>query len=478
MHRMAAAAASSLNEATPFRTSGASPARFAGASGESLGAGLDRAAEAISVVPGLRLENVTLSAGYSSNGLPGARSLYGSQAGLGSDMDFGASATLAYRKRFRTSSFGLTYTPSRNQRNRYSEWNSTDHVAGIDYDRQIGRRWGIGLNANASNTGLEQFWFRQPVYRRVENPPTTLEELLARSDAGEFTDDEFASLISGAPVVDDPGGREIALSRVNSLSGNVTASYAHSARMTVTMGLSASRYDSSFRSFANDPANRFAVNNISRQFGYAQAAYRFSPSMTTGVRYNIANNSSTFGLSTSHSASGFLRQRLSRFWSAEVEAGTGFVSVDPESGFLSNLQGTVSSRPTWTAGGSLQYRYGGHSFETFGKRQVGDSLGLSSATSMSGGVSWQWSTPRMPWVISGGASYSKSDWGNAAFGGSSTAYETSLLQGGVTRRLSPTTAFVGGYYYGRYTSPFRGLLTGSAIHRVQASFLWRPVEAR
>jgi hypothetical protein len=84
MHRMAAAAASSLNEATPFRTASSGSDRFAGGSaGDSLGQTLDSAAQAVSIVPGLRLENVQLGFGYSSNGLPGARSLYGS--GLGAD---------------------------------------------------------------------------------------------------------------------------------------------------------------------------------------------------------------------------------------------------------------------------------------------------------------------------------------------------------------------------------------------------------
>ena len=134
MHRVAAAAASSLNEATPFRTAVAGDSRFAGSgvqAAESLGYGLDRAAEAVSAVPGMRLENVTLTAGYSSNGLPGARSLYGANSQVGSDTDFRGSATLAYRKNFRTSSLGLIYTPSRVQRNRFSQWNTTDHVLGL-----------------------------------------------------------------------------------------------------------------------------------------------------------------------------------------------------------------------------------------------------------------------------------------------------------------------------------------------------------
>jgi hypothetical protein len=41
-----------------------------------------------------------------------------------------------------------------------------------------------------------------------------------------------------------------------------------------------------------------------------------------------------------------------------------------------------------------------------------------------------------------------------------------------------TTSFSTGYYYGKYDSPLRGLLTGASVHRVQASFLWRPVEQR
>jgi hypothetical protein len=480
MHRMAAAAASSLNETTPFRTAGSGAARFAGGvAGGSLGAGLDRAAEAISVVPGLRLENVSLSAGYSSNGLPGARSIYGRESGLGSDTDFGAQATLAFRKRFRTSSFGLTYTPSRNQRSRYSDWNTTDHVLGIEFDRQLGRRWGLALNASGSNTGLEQFWFRRPITTRVENPPASLEELLQRVEAGEFTDDEFASLITGAPVIIDPGGRELELTRVTSLNATSTATYAHSARLHFTMGVGASRYDSSFRNFVGDASDRLSVNNIQRQFAFVESAYRFSRDVTTGFRYNASMNDSSFGRSQAHSSTGFVRKKLGRFWTAELEGGAGYVNFDSDNGFLATLRpDALQSRPTWVAGGALQYRYGGHSFDGFAKRQVGDSLGLSSSSTLSTGLNWEWTTPRMPWIFFGSGSHSKSDYGFVVADGSGTAYQSSLLQAGLTRRLSSTTAFTTGYYFGRYSSPFRGLLTGATVHRVQASFLWRPVEAR
>jgi hypothetical protein len=374
------------------------------------------------------------------------------------------------------SSFGLTYTPSRNQRYRFSEWNSTDHVLGIDYDRQLGRRWGLALNAGAANTGLEQFWFRQPVYRRVENPPATFDELVQRVEAGEFTDEEFASIITGAPIVEEPGGRELELTRVNSLNSTATVSYAHSARSTFTFGVGASRYETStpFRSGSGD----FAVNDLQRQYGHFQSSYRFGPATTAGVRYNLSGNDSTFGRSYSQSASGYLRRRLSRFWAAEIEGGGGYASLDPDAGYLGQLTTIRGRVPSWTAGGSLQYRYGGHSFDVFGRRQIGDNLGLSSATSMGGGVSWQWTTPRIPWVFSGGASFSRSDWGFSVIGDSSTSFETTLLQAGLSRRLSPTTAFATGYYFGRYESPFTGLLTGSTIHRVQATFLWRPVEAQ
>ena len=477
MHRVAAAAASSLNDATPFRTSGSGTARFMSSSSptESLGGGLDRAAEAISVVPGLRLENVSLSAGYSSNGLPGTGASLNPRIGLGADADFTGKMTLAFRKRLRSSSFGLTYTPSRHQRVEFTEWNSTDHVLGLTYDRQLGRRWDFGASASAANTGLEQFWFRQPVFRRVENPPTSLEELIQRVEAGEFTDEEFASLLTGSPIVVDPGGLELDIARVSSINTRVSASYAYSPRLTFTMGLGASYYTAS-ESANQDATRRIAISDISRQFGYFQGAYRTSPSVTTGFRYNITRNDSTFGLSQTNSASAFVRKRFNRFWSAEGEGGGGYVSLDPNEGLLAQLGRDFKPRPTWIAGGSVDYRYSGHSFETFVRRQVGDNLGLTSQNSLSAGLAWEWATPRFPWVFNGGASYSRSELGYAFGDGTLSFYETSLLQGGLSRRLTPTTMFATGYYYGRYSSPFSGLLTGSRIHRVQATFLWRPVE--
>lgn len=481
MHRVAAAAASSLNEATPFRTAGSGTARFSGAqAGESLSEGLDRAAEAVSVVPGLRLENVELTAGYSSNGLPGARNLGGgADSQLGSDTDFRGAATLAYRKRFRTGALGLSYTPSRMQRNRFSQWNSTDHIVGLNVNRQLGRRWGLAMNASAANTGLEQFWFRQPTLRRVENPPTSFDELLQRVDAGEFTDEEFASILTGAPIVEDPGGRELDLARVTSLSSGVTASYARSARSDITFGASTSRFSSSFVTGANDRSNRPQVNELSRHSAFVQSTYRRDAATTMGVRVNTGLNDSSFGEALSSSATVYVNRRLSRFWSAQVEGGGGYVAVDTLNPQFARAQGGNSrGQATWVAGGQVNYRYGGHRFGSSIRRSVGDSMGLASMTTLSAGLDWQWTNPRMPWVFNGGATFMRSDWGAQVFDATSTAFESTLLQGAVTRRLTPTTALTTGYYFGRYDSPLRGLLTGVTVHRVQASFLWRPAESR
>ncbi|MCB1018404.1 MAG: hypothetical protein KDC27_00680 [Acidobacteria bacterium] len=473
MHRVAAAAASSLNDATPFRTGDSGFSRFSTPAADTLGSGLDQVGQAVSMIPGLRLENVALSAGYSSNGLPGAQSLYAGR--LGSDADLNATATLAYRKRFRSSSFGLTYTPMRSQRMNFTEWNSTDHMLGFNMDRQLGRRWGLALRGGASNTGLEQFWFRQPVFHRIENPPTTLEELLARSEAGEFTDDEFASLITGAPVVDDPGGRELALTRVNGLNAAVTASYAHSARSTYSFGVNGSSYRSS-RIFGNTNGQGLFVRNIQSEGAFFDGSYRWSPSLTTGFRYNMMNNDSNLGQSLAHSASFYVQKRLNRFWSAEGSVGGGVVDFNQEGGLA--LYQAAGTRPTWVSEGSVNYHYSGHQFEIFGRRRVGNNLGLSASTSTSTGLSWQWRTPRLPWAFNGTATYARSDWGFAAINGSSTAFESSLLQAGVTRTLSPSTAFTTGYYFGRYSSPLQGLFQGTQIHRVQATFMWRPVEPK
>ncbi|MEZ5363173.1 MAG: hypothetical protein R2748_12735 [Bryobacterales bacterium] len=471
MHRVAAAAASALNDATPFRTGGSGFSKFSTPSSDTLGSGLDRVGEAVSVIPGLRLENVALSAGYSSNGLPGARSLY--SGNLGSDQDFNATATLAYRKRFRSSSFGLTYTPMRSQRMNFTQWNTTDHLLGFNYDRDFGRRWGLAVHGGASNTGLEQFWFRQPVYHRIENPPTTLEELLARSEAGEFTDDEFASLITGAPVVDDPGGRELALTRVTGANTSVAATYAQSARTTYTFGVSGSFYNSN-RILSTQAGRGLAVWNVTQQSAFFQSRYRLSPSLSTGFRYNLMNSQSSLGRMLGQTGSAFVEKRLGRSWSVQGSVGGGMVDFSRSNGLIDYTG--ITKRPTWVADGSVKYRYGGHSFEAFGRRQVGNSMGLNAASTTGTGLSWEWRSPRMPWSFNGTASYSRSDWGFQAIDGSSTAFESSLLQAGLTRTLSPSTAFTTGYYFGRYTSPLRGLFQGTTIHRVQATFLWRPVE--
>ena len=55
---------------------------------------------------------------------------------------------------------------------------------------------------------------------------------------------------------------------------------------------------------------------------------------------------------------------------------------------------------------------------------------------------------------------------------------SNLYSAGLSRRLAPSTTFQTDYYYGDYVSPYDGVVSNMAVHRVQLSLIWRPVEQR
>src|SRR5690606_21025437 len=121
--------------------------------------------------------------------------------------------------------------------------------------------------------------------------------------AGEISNDEFAAILTGSPVVDDPGGSEQALARVFSASVSTTASYAYSRRVSLNFG-------------AGSSLNQLIGNNIRRgdsalpylsfartTSANASADYRLSSRTRVGVRHITSFSQSSYLHSVSHNPS-------------------------------------------------------------------------------------------------------------------------------------------------------------------------------
>ena len=419
-------------------------------------------------VAGIRLEGVSVFTGYSSNALPGSGFLRigNLTSGLGSDVDYGGQATFRWSRNRLGTAFGLVYTPRYIARARFPEWNRTDHDVSLSIDTALSPRWDLAFNANAGLYGSEQFFFDPAVFRRVPNPPATLPDLVTGITAGEFSDEEIASILTGAPILDSPGGRDLDLSRTFSASAGVSARYARSSRLSINFGASASRYELlSGRRTLGSTDERLFFPGASTVGGNSGFSYRVSGRTTLGANVNVSQSfSDLVSRGTYVSERMFWSRRLSQRWSAGLQAGHGVSN-------LSTGGANISSNGafhTWVAGGNVGYSGGETSLTVSANRNVGDSFGLGARTSTSTGVTWTWHPRGRLWSFDASVAGVVSP----IPGYQSLSTWTSTV--GHDRVLNNNTVARWEYSYGDFSSQFVGLLSNLTRHRVQFSLTWVP----
>lgn len=472
-----AAAAGALTSSNPniSISNALSPSRFTPArnSGE-FDPGFSDAAQVLSVVPGLRLESATIFGGYSSNSLPRgfatSSAYYFPRSNLGADYDLGASAVLTYAHQGRRSMTRFSYSPSHVQRSRIPEWSTTDHRLSFEATRDLTPRLSLRASGSGGNTGLEQYWSRPAVTHSVE-APASFNELMQKVLAGEISDDEFAAMLTGSRVVDDPGGAEYDVSRIFSASLSTGMSYAYSRRTTLNFGARSSMSRVLSTNFSQPAADARYINYARSTTANASADYRLSSRTRIAFSHVTAFTDSTFARSVSHSPTVSVSQMLSRHWSYEVGGGVGTI------GFDANNASRDWNTTTWTANGMLGYVRGAHQINLAAGKRVGDPSGFGGRTTTQANLMWNWQPRFSPWGATAGIAFSRSDYG--AFSGPRLQkFATDLYSAGLSRRLTPSTMFRSDYYYGQYLSPFSGIASNMALHRLQMSLVWRPVEPR
>ncbi len=443
---------------------------------DPFGDGMKQAAEAVSLIPGLSISSASLFAGYSSNAIPAGRlaSLGALGGDLGADYDFGAQATFSYANRGRGSMFSVDYTPSRLQRVNLDQWSTTNHTLNVSASKELGAKWTTRLRANGGYNGLEQYWLEPAILHYPANPPATLDELYDAAAAGELTDEEFASVLTGAPVVDDPGGRQLDLGKVLTYGLSAGASYAYSPRWTFDFsgGISSS-------SLTNEPQARpgslgaFYLRDSRREYGGASLSYRLSPRTSIAVSNATSVARSDYADTVSTNTMGTIQQRLTR--SLRYHVGLGVGAVDWSRAVLVSNQSNL--RYTWIANGGFDYTYGAHVFSFDTSRSAGDVIGLGARTTTQAQAQWQWASRRSTWLANAGIGIMRLSQGG---GGQllTRALNSDIYSAGFGRRLSASTLMRTDYYYGRYVSPYQGLFSNAEIQRLQVSLMWRPTERR
>jgi hypothetical protein len=188
---------------------------------------------------GLHVESLSGYAVYYSSGLPEG-SVQPTGVQLPSDLGLGGSALLEWTHTGEKSQVLLTYTPSYTGRLRFAAWNALNHSLSFNASRHFGK-WKFGFAARGDLSNLSEFLFSPTVFASVAAVPGTFSDLAAAVLTGTFTNAQFASLLTGAPVVESPARNLLFGERMFTSAMKTSLSYAPSPRLSVTLGASADR---------------------------------------------------------------------------------------------------------------------------------------------------------------------------------------------------------------------------------------------
>jgi len=411
---------------------------------------------------GLRFHGLTSYVGYSSIALPERGAFFWRGLRLGGDVHFGGSATVGLARPGKAGSVSLIYTSSYTGRASYSEWNSLNHHLSFWASRKLGAKWDFSLSASGGSTNLEQFLFTPTVFQRVLDAPISFEDLASAMVNGRFTNDQLASILTGAAIIDSPAQTLIFGNRIASGSTQAALSYRPTPKLSASMAAGGSR---NYR-LPGDPAtdalsSSYFLSDSTRIHGSAGLSYSLTPRTQIGLGAAVSRTLSPFYDAYGMTATGSIARKMGRQWFLRGRAGAGRMSYLRETA-------PASRRPKYVTGGGLGVTTFSHTFLAGYDRTVGDTFGLGAGTSSSVSGSWQWARPGRSWTPFASAGYHRLE------GGSVRGVKGFAGNVGLSKSLSRHTGLSTGYSYlwntGRYFEAARSF----SVHSVRLTFVWSP----
>jgi hypothetical protein len=415
---------------------------------------------------GLYLTTASVFSGYSSLTLPNGSGFLSTAVPLRADVNFGGEATLTWNYTGQKTNASLTYSPSYMGLIRHSEWSSLNHILSFAVNRKLGRKWNIELGLSGSAVSLSQSLFTPTVFSSVTAVGATFDDLAGAILSGELTNNQLASLLTGAPVVESPARTLIYGNRMLSTGASVSVSYAPSTRLSVHFSAVASR--AQYLNDGQDPEAAQYKALVPRTIGGnagVGVSYKVTPRTDFGFDASVSRTLST--LQDAYTGTGriTLGRKVSRRWFLQGYGGAG--KIIPLRETVQLPQG-----PQYIAGGSIGFRTRAHTFLAAADRSVSDSYAIGSARALSSTGSWTWRRRGSGWRLSTSGGWQK------LVGG--VDLEGWTVTGAVTRALSRETALQVSYAYMSGSSASSGVQFQQqdiAIHSMRLALMWTPAEA-
>lgn len=406
---------------------------------------------------GLQLYGVSVFSGYSTSAYPVGQSIQPGAPSVGGDSIYGASASMGFQRHRDRMNFSVIYSPSYSGQVNYSNLNSLNHTLLINGSRKLSQKWTVSLSGSGQDISLTQFLFNPPSIAVQSLVPATFDDLAATFAAGQFTNSQVASMLTGASPLESPTQNLLYGYKTLSYSAQASVVYAYSSRLSFHFG-----------SFAagSQPLNNGSqvpqtnlVNHTIGANGGVSMVYSLTPRTQLGVNVEESRQINRYQSAYITTTSASISRKMGMHWFVNLKGGWANTRE-------TKLGGAPPSNQA-IGGGALGFKTYRHTLTASYNRTSTDSYGLVGTNSDIGG-SWIWHQPGNDWTLT--ESFSEQQTRNTGFV-SLSGWEASS---GVTRKLSNRSMLTAQYVYLTGRSTFGGVTTNLSVHSVRLSMGWSP----
>jgi hypothetical protein len=412
---------------------------------------------------GFRLYGVSVFSGYSTSAYPlgSAQIAPAGLKELGGSVNYGASASLGWQHHRKSTDFSLLYSLTYAGVTRYSELNAPSQSLSITVTQQLSPKWTFSLTGAGQDSTQAEFLHQPTGLSVLSQLPGTMDDLAAAFSIGQFSNNQIASMFTGANMLESPTRGLLLGNRVLSYSGNVGLNYVHSSRLSFH-----------FATFSAGGQNRRGGQN-----GIPQEKYILPRSLGLsggmGMTYGFSPRTQ-FGLNVEES------RLINRYQSANTTNGTAsvarkmgihwFLSLHAGGAITQTIQSTFRTPVTRQAigGGSLGFRTFTQTFVASYDRSSSDVYGFAVGTITNASGSWNWRRPGSRWNVSAGGGQTQIR--NAGFA-SVSGWEGS---GGISGSVNAHTSLSVSYVYLHSVGLYAGAINDIAVHSIRVSLGWTP----
>jgi len=412
-------------------------------------------------VGGVRLYGVSVYAGYTTSAYPGGFGQPTLAGGLGPDVDYGASTSVGWQSHGQRTNLGLYYSLSYGGLVRNSEANAFSQSLSFSLSRSLSQKWTLSLSAAGSDSTAIQYLYQPTNVAVLSQIPATLDDLAAAFSLGQFSSNQVASMLTGAPMLESPTRTVLLGTRVLSYSAQASLNYAHSSRLSFHISsFTAGGQHRDGGNSQNSGENYVMPHTVGVNAGVSMS-YMLSPrtQLGLGVEESRTINRYQNGYVTSYGGS--IGRKMSARWFLSVHAGGSYAHMKQQTYGIPQTNTVV-------AGASIGFRTYQHTLIASVERSGSDPFGFATGVNTSLNAGWNWQRPGSRWSLFAGLSQQQTR---------NTGYLTLSgwqASGGIAQRLNSNMQMSVQYAYLNSSGDYLGTLTKVGAHSVRASLSWTP----